>query len=435
VIDVRFCNYNRDYQQRLGFLKVVSRVGHGARGGPNDILQRVESLYPESRRPPLAGRKVENFDPKTLIRDLRVPSWIVGFVPKTLDRLVSWAEMVGLVAQSGRLSEWATILDGARECKVGADWFEDNPFVLTPEERAFFVQLLFFHDQVLPLLVRRLGERDGDEEIHVAESCVLVTHSIGDLLEQTKNNSPIELQTRLELRDLLERIGQQYKIDDPRKLVNTATRHDVLRSLEADRLKGVRVRLAEFHAICRFEQLTDMGLLTKEDPRHPPGDETSREKAKCSWSWYVTPQLRRAAAFVPQSVHQLEDFLRDSWMHFCTAGASQELPVLDAFIDQKQIAAILDETLPLARRQIGPVQLHTWAGLTCLHALGRGAVLEQRTIETLLDAMRIDPHTSDSVRLSGRAELRGRTAAIPRTGLLELLNEHTVNVGGTDVEK
>jgi hypothetical protein len=89
VLDVRFCNYNKDYQQRLGFLKVVGRVGLGARGGLDDFLDRLKALYPEGRRPSLPGCRIEEFDPKALLRTEAAPSWIVGFVPKTLDRLVT----------------------------------------------------------------------------------------------------------------------------------------------------------------------------------------------------------------------------------------------------------------------------------------------------------------------------------------------------------
>lgn len=168
VIEPRFCNYNIDYQQRLGFLKVVCRVGQGARGGPDDILDRVKALYPEFRRPTLAGRTLKEFKPKELIRNDDVPSWIVGFVPKRIDRLVLWAEMVGLLAQSGRLSEWAAILNGLRTDAEETSWCQDNPFVLRVEERAFFVQQLFYHDQVLPLLVRYLGELAPGTRLGVA---------------------------------------------------------------------------------------------------------------------------------------------------------------------------------------------------------------------------------------------------------------------------
>ena len=72
---------------------------------------------------------------------------------------------------------------------------------------------------------------------------------------------------------------------------------------------------------------------------------------------------------------------------------------------------------------------NTGKALSCLRAFGRGCLLELSTIERLLEAMRIDSHTSNSVRLSGRAELRGRTAAVPKTGLSELLKDCTL-VGG-----
>ena len=37
MIEARFCNYNKDYQQRLGFLKVINRVGQGAYASGSDI--------------------------------------------------------------------------------------------------------------------------------------------------------------------------------------------------------------------------------------------------------------------------------------------------------------------------------------------------------------------------------------------------------------
>jgi hypothetical protein len=426
MIEAKFCNYNKDYQQRLGFLKVVSRVGQGARGGPGNIHERLKSLYPEHRRQPLAGRHIEEFDPKSLIQDDRIPSWIVGFVPKTLDRLVWWAEKVGLVAQSGRLSEWAAILDGVRRQPAEQSWIKDNPFILSLEERAFFVQLLFFHDQVLPFLVHHLGQLEAGASVGVADSCLLVSRSLGDLFDHIKENSPAELQLRMEVRDVLERIGQQYKLDDPRKLVNAESRRDVLKHLSDGRTKGVRVRLAEQHAIPRFEQLTDLGLLTKENPKNPAMDQKSKEEARTSWTWYVAPGLPSAARILSPRVADIEPFFQDLWIRFCAVGFGQKTRELDAFDDQKQIAGLLDETLPSARRQIGPVQVHTWASLSCLHALDRGCLLELSTVERLLEAMRIDPHTSNSVRLSGRAELRGRTAAVPKTGLSESLKDYTV---------
>ncbi len=427
MIEVLFCNYNRPYQQRLGFLKVICRVGREARGGPEDILERVKAIYPETRRPSLAGRRIEDFDPKKLIRNRNIPSWIVGFVPSTLDRLVTWAEMLGLIAQSGRLSEWAAILNGIRGRPEETSWVEDNPFVLSIEERCFFIQLLFYHDHVLPFLIERLGRLEIGKPIGVAESCVLATQSLGDLLDSIKGNSPTELQTRQELRDVLERIGRQYKLPDPRALVNASSRPEIVNRLQQERRKGVRVLLAERHAITRFEQLTDLGLLTKEDPRNPSSADSCDEKSRSSWNWYIAPGLPAAAKLLSPHVSNLEPFFQDWWIHFFAAGLGQKTRELDAFQDQRQIAVLLDETLPIARRQLGPVQVHTWASLTILRALGQGYLLELSTVEKLLEAMRVDPQLSKSVRLSGRVELRGRTAVVPKTGISNLLSDCTIS--------
>jgi hypothetical protein len=430
MIELHFCNYTRPYQQRLGFLKIVARIGQGARGGPEDIHDRLMALYGQDRRR-LFG--FDDFKPEQLVRDERVPSWIVGFVPKTLDRLVTWAEMVGLVAQSGRLSEWATILSGVQYGTESATWNDDNPFILSTEERAFFVQLLFFHDQVLPCLVARLADFDVGTKIGVAKSCLLVAGSLGDLLDNIKGNSATELQIRQMLCKVLERIGSEFGLTDKSAIVSAKQRDETIRRLHGEQSKGVRVLTAERQAVTRFEQLTDLGLLLKEDPHNPPTDEASREKARTSWTWYIAPGLPAAARILSPRVTDLERFFEDSWMRFCAVGFGQKARELDAFEDQRQIAELLDETLPRARRQIGPVQVHTWASLSCLRALGRGFLLELSTIERLLEAMRIDPHTSNSVRLSGRAELRGRTAAVPRTGLSELLKDYTVAGGDRHV--
>ena len=49
--------------------------------------------------------------------------------------------------------------------------------------------------------------------IGVAESCVLVSQSLGDLLDSVKGNSPAELQLRLELRDVLELLAVAVSLE------------------------------------------------------------------------------------------------------------------------------------------------------------------------------------------------------------------------------
>jgi hypothetical protein len=77
------------------------------------MLQRkIESLYGKAGdRPKKAGRLSSNtglpFDPEILLRHEEVPSWQPGFSSQRIDRLVLWAEMLGLVTPAGRLAEWS----------------------------------------------------------------------------------------------------------------------------------------------------------------------------------------------------------------------------------------------------------------------------------------------------------------------------------------
>lgn len=428
MIEVRFCNYNMDYQQRLGFLKWVCSVGKDVRGGTNEFLSRIRALYPDPdrHRSPSVFEARNAFEPDKLIRRDEVPSWSIGFVPKRLDRLILWTEMVGLIAPTGRLSEWATILDGL---KSESDRKTENPFILSIEERAFFVQLLFYHDQVLPFLVCHLAQLDSGDRIDVAQSCLYIIESLGDMLDRLHGAGVDEIRIRLELRDLLERIGKQYGLADPRSLVKTETRAEFVRDFKSGRLKRVRVHLAEYHAICRFEQLTDLGLLTKGSPEQLPQDAKRKERDRTSWAWYVTPKLRFSAKILGPQIETIESFLRGSWISFCAAAFGHDAKPLDASSDRRKIVSFLDAALPHARRRIGPVQVHTLGSLACLQAFGQGYLLELNTIEKLLETMRIDPRTANAVRLSGRDELRGRTVAIPATGLSEVINDHAVSEG------
>ncbi len=56
MIEQRYCNYQRNYQQRLGYLKLVSWVGEGVRGGPEEIKARLDALSPPPQREQSATR-------------------------------------------------------------------------------------------------------------------------------------------------------------------------------------------------------------------------------------------------------------------------------------------------------------------------------------------------------------------------------------------
>ncbi len=169
-----FCNYNLDYQRKLGYLKLLVWAGDGVRGGTDEIVGRLQQVYPSpgSPRKPPPSKKL--FEPRVLLERLENPSWLQAFSPNRLDRLILWGEMVGLIAPTGRLSEWSRVLLAFSAEGEPENWSERNPFLLSLRDRAYFLHLLLYHDQVLAELLAILSARTPGDRIDMQEGCIIV---------------------------------------------------------------------------------------------------------------------------------------------------------------------------------------------------------------------------------------------------------------------
>jgi hypothetical protein len=332
--------------------------------------------------------------------------------------------MVGLIAPNGGLSEWARILQqvSAMDCSPDRD---ENPFLLSPAERTFFLHLFFYHDQVLPMLVRALAQLPAYTRIGVRDACLMMVECLGEFFNEIQGSGVERVQVSGQLRNLLGRIAAQYMLSDLKTFLVPENRSAALVEIKC-RQKVRRVHLAEYHAICRFEQLTDMGLLTKDG--RDDGVETG--DARRAWEWYVTPPLGRLVNTIPDTLN-LETFFEQHWIHFSAQMIGLKLKRTDPFESQIEVARVLDETLPLVRRQLGPVQVHSWAVLTCLRAMKAGMHLEIGDVYQLLDAIRSDPKASNVVRQGGRAQLLGRTAAVVQGKISHFLEASPVRKEST----
>jgi hypothetical protein len=236
------------------------------------------------------------------------------------------------------------------------------------------------------------------------------------------------INVRRTVRDLLVRIGQVYQLEDRQALLRPHAREAALSALAAGKVP--RVHLIEYHAVCRFELLTDLGLLLKEDPRQPTTSTEERQLTRQSWRWLTTSALEQAAAVLAPFLGDAEAFLTRHWIEFCAAAYSLTLRRLDPFVDQREVALLLDTALPDARRQLGAIQLHTWAVLTCLEALRQGQRLELGDVYDLFDAMRDDPEATRVFRRGGSDTFLGRTGSVLSRGLAHFLAGHPVRPHG-----
>jgi hypothetical protein len=265
-----------------------------------------------------------------------------------------------------------------------------------------------FHDHVLFHLTSALTRLEPGTRIDARRACIEVTKALCLTLDCAAGVNIHAARSRQMLRDLLERLAGVEHISNKHAFLNPGERENALKQMEA---KTVRNHLAEYHAVCRFEQLTDLGLLVKEDPFKPSTTDEARERARKSWAWYTTDGLR---FFCPQEQNgdcNVEDYLESQWARSCLL--DQRLTTdLDPVKDQVEIARLLDGALPRARRQLGAIQVHTWVFIAALDAIDRGMSLEFKQAYALLDAMRHDQRYSGYLRQSGQQTYLGRTASL-----------------------
>ncbi len=441
MLPVQFCNYNLDYQQRLGFLKLTVWAGETVRGGKEELQRRIEALYVPSARKSArsnrpgssspAGRENSRplgakgwLDPEALLQHDEIPSWQPGFTFQRLDRLVLWAEMLGLVTPAGRLAEWAKPLSVEKSDVRSNTKMLSNPFLLSRRDRAYFLALLAYHDQVLLHLVSSLSHLGPGVRVEVRDGCIETAQAIGRTLDCVSGTNIRDVRTRQALRSLLQRMAAGEHLSNKFALCDPEER---VRALQQMKDKSTRNHLAEYHAVCRFEQLTDLGLLVKDDPRTPPTSVGERERSRKSWVWYTTESLDEFGRCIRDVGCNVEDYLQSRWSRSCLLdhGYSSEL---NAGRDQREIAILLDNALPRARRQLGAIQVHTWVFIAALDAIDQGFVLEFDQAYSLLDAMRHDQRYSDCLRQSGQQTYLGRTALVMGSSLQDYVCRYPIKL-------
>ena len=112
-----------------------------------------------------------------------------------------------------------------------------------------------------------------------------------------------------------------------------------------------------------------------------------------------------------------------------------DLKTMDPIRDQIEIGRLMDSTLHIAQRQIGAIQIHTWAFLTALEAMRQGKRLEFGCVFDLLDAMRRTPVYGEYIRHGGQDTYLGRTASVVGDSMEAFVRAHPLEHKNADGEK
>src|SRR5262249_39342394 len=143
----------------------------------------------------------------------------------------------------------------------------------------------------------RLGSLPAWTRLGIHDSCLETLEALGSFADGTEGEGIEQVHLRIELRALFKRIAHRWKRERT-ALVSTARRAETLAALRRSTAGHGRNRLIEYHALCRFEQLTDLGFLVKETPSHPATSLKQRRHLRAGWGWHVTPGLVDAASIL-----------------------------------------------------------------------------------------------------------------------------------------
>jgi hypothetical protein len=451
--ELKFCPYNVEYQQRLGFLKILVSLLPEDRSPPNKVrlLERLKFLFvPATKAPayPLLKERMDEYGPldkpsrrkrgedavlsfgDALVRHRSLASWQLGFFADRLDRLWVWGNWLGLVGREGQITEWGLTLRRNIESETrkgvtsGSGW--PNPFVLTPAERAIFLQLMLFSDHVFIPLIINLSRIPISTTITSPRASLLAFLSMVDLLRIHRTFASLGadgLAVR-ELAEVLKQIAVEFRIEVPK--VESEVNGLMEAVIEGRFLPTKkRSRLAENHAIPRFEQLADLGLISKDIS----GESTNQDELekRTQWSYKPTERLYQVARILAEAIASKQpqswprgsarvwDILGSYWMEMVGAADARYLDQLDLKRDRVLVGGFLDKGYGRASRSYGFTQFHSVAVEASLAAMSAGYRLEMSdSLEFALQLQRM-PELSEDFRFSGEPTLARLTCTFKRS--------------------
>lgn len=311
----------QDFCLRLGMLKVLvaslpmSRTSSSRR----KVLRRLEELLfapvrsgalLESARDALRLEEEEDAVESVadaLLMSSGAASWGQPIKRKTAYKLLEWGHTTGLVVKGNRISERGLMLrslfdEEAVEAFLGGDVLAWNPFVLSGSERVFFLYHLGEIDEVLWRIAVALGTLGSGHEVTVSDTSVyeITLEAMKQMLEGAQDRVSIpELPDLRTVRDLVNVIDHELHPESAsrsRAAYGPPAPRKPGPSRRSARTKKSSKKNADHQAIPRFEQLVDMGFLTKSvgpDLRGP-----KLERARKAWSFVTTEAAAAFSGFV-----------------------------------------------------------------------------------------------------------------------------------------
>lgn len=387
----------QDFCLRLGLLKALVAVLPRQRQPlpREELVRRLQKTLFGINKPTTVRGSQTRADagriPRAdrLLRESQSASWGQPIHASTAYKIVEWGLTTGLVVSGNRISERGLLLrtligepNVEAFVKEREAW---NPFDVTPAERAFLLYHLGESDELMLQIAIDVGTLGAGAVCDAARSHKITAQGLKHVLRRAEHG--LELQDRARFATVRELSAMiDWEVGEGRDTPRPRSRHAKAtppRRRASGSAAGKRVtrKSADHQAIPRFEQLVDLGVVTK----LPEGDDASAfEKARKAWTFVVTAeaQLFAAAAGGPSA---LDD---RSWLWTRFAKSVGASGIAGAIVTREatddEALALFLESFDLIRRPVGHTPFEATAILTMVRGLRKGVTIEIATMHDLM---------------------------------------------------
>jgi hypothetical protein len=315
----------QDFYLRLGFLKVLAvSLDPSRRSALNQAIEKrmavplfqPADVYPElwRRVDPLLQKGELESKPKkpitvaeALLAVGRNPSALFAITPETIYKIIDWGHDVGFLGRGNQISERALLLrallpEGAFNAFLNKQVDAWDPFVLTVPEKVFLLYHLSEIDAATLGLIDALALVPEGTVLEASDASRLLCKALFEHLREAEPGVPPReipaFRTARELACVIARelkmtefeaecgeLASQTKIGKPMK------RLGLVRPADKKQQRHT-TKSADHQTIPRFEQLTDLGFLTKSPADNEEGSVRERKR----WRYLPTAACQRWSA-------------------------------------------------------------------------------------------------------------------------------------------
>jgi hypothetical protein len=430
----------QDFYLRLGFLKVlVALLDPDRRSISTEVLIRQLKaaifkpaeedigLWAEPTRTSDTDNEITDKRELGLIKLLLIsgkcPSSLYAITPKTAYKIVDWARDIGFLGPGNQITESAIILRHVLNIQAARDFLAGNqhawnPFVITPEEKIYFLLVASNTDHLTLEIISTAGSSIG-RILEARDAEELTCRALFRLLHRSETASPLKL-SRLKLaRELACTMSRELGIREFDSICSN-TLIPRLPIMRHPKRSGGRERqttkTADHQTIPRFEQLTDLGFMEK--TAGPDASEKETFAARRHWRYRVS-----SACEVFRECNWSQEGAIARWAYTAfaytsiSAGLAYTAKTMPKPSSADIVRSLWDSYLEV-RRSAGHTPAFSVAALSMVRAAARGIPLEMEDIHAVLLRIKKENLTPDHAFFASGNELENMFIVL-RPGFLE----------------